>query len=61
MKKTMRRGSEAPEWQTILDSADMLRSMTESLSRRLPSPPQARAVFEYEACTIKSCAEMSSK
>jgi len=29
---------EAPEWQTILDSADMLRSMTESLLGRLPSP-----------------------
>ena len=45
-------GSEAPEWQTILDSADMLRSMTESLLGRLPSPPQARTVPEYEAGTI---------
>jgi len=45
-------GSEAPEWQTILDSADMLRSMTESLLGRLPSPPQARTVPEYEADTI---------
>lgn len=33
---------EAPEWQMILDSADMLRSMTESLLGRLPSlvPPE---------------------
>ena len=46
-------GSEAPEWQIILDSADMLRSMTESLLGRLPSaPPETRAVPEYEA--IKS-------
>ena len=39
-------GSEAtPEWQTMLDSADMLRSMTESLLRRLPGPPsQAKTV-----------------
>jgi hypothetical protein len=46
-------GSEAPEWQIILDSADMLRSMTESLLGRLPSPPQARTVPEYQAGTIK--------
>ena len=46
-------GSEAPEWQTILDSADMLRSMTESLLGRLPSPPQARTVPECEAGNIK--------
>jgi hypothetical protein len=45
-------GSETPEWQTILDSADMLRSMTESLLERLPGPPQA-TVPEYEAGTIK--------
>jgi hypothetical protein len=46
-------GSEAaPEWQIILDSADMLRSMTESLLERLPSPqPQAVAVPESEAGT----------
>jgi hypothetical protein len=44
-------GSEAPEWQIILDSADMLRSMTESLLGRLPSPPQARTVPESEAGT----------
>jgi hypothetical protein len=44
----------APEWQIILDSADMLRSMTESLLGRLPSPPpQATAVPESEAGTIK--------
>jgi hypothetical protein len=44
-------GSEAPEWQIILDSADMLRSMTESLLARLPSrPPEAGgAVPECEA------------
>jgi hypothetical protein len=30
---------ETPEWQIILDSADMLRSMTKSLLARLPSPP----------------------
>ena len=41
--------SEAPEWQIILDSADMLRTMTGSLLRRLPSPPQASAVPESEA------------
>jgi hypothetical protein len=41
-------GSEAPEWQIILDSADMVRSMTESLLGRLPSPPEA-AVPESEA------------
>jgi len=41
--------SEAPEWQIILDSADMLRSMTESLLGRLP-----RAVpVSVEAGTIK--------
>ena len=44
-------GSEAPEWQIILDSADMLRSMTESLLGRLPSPPHARTVPESEAGT----------
>ena len=42
-------GSEAPEWQIILDSADMLRTMTGSLLKRLPSPPQASAVPESEA------------
>jgi hypothetical protein len=38
--KTVEGGEEeeAPEWQTILDSADMLRSMTESLLGRLPRP-----------------------
>ena len=30
---------ETPEWQIILDSADMLRSMTKSLLARLPTPP----------------------
>jgi hypothetical protein len=30
---------EAPEWQTVLDSADMLRSMTESLLERLARTP----------------------
>jgi hypothetical protein len=30
---------EGAEWQVILDSADMLRSMTESLLGRLPTPP----------------------
>ena len=45
-------GSETPEWQTILDSADMLRSMTKSLLGRLPSLPQAKTVPEYEAGTI---------
>ena len=30
---------EVPEWQTVLDSADMLRTMTESLLARLPSTP----------------------
>jgi len=48
---------EVPEWQIILDSADMLRSMTESLLGRLPvpisPPPQAKAVPESaEAGTI---------
>ena len=32
---------EASEWQTVLDSADMLRSMTESLLERLPRTPPA--------------------
>lgn len=46
-------GSEAPEWQIILDSADMLRSMTESLLGRLPCPPQTctKAVPGSEAGT----------
>ena len=44
-------GSEAPEWQIILDSADMLRSMTESLLGRLPSSPPHEAVPESEAGT----------
>jgi hypothetical protein len=46
---------EVPEWQIILDSADMLRSMTGSLLGRLPisPPPQAKAVPESaEAGTI---------
>lgn len=38
---------EAPEWQIILDSADMLRSMTESLLGRLPEAA-TRAVPETE-------------
>ena len=43
-------GSEAaPEWQIILDSADMLRSMTESLLGRLP---QAKTVVP-DGTTIK--------
>lgn len=32
-------GGEVPEWQTVLDGADMLRSMTEALSARLPIVP----------------------
>jgi len=32
-------GEEVPEWQTVLDGADMLRSMTEALLARLPSVP----------------------
>ena len=40
---------EAPEWQIILDSADMLRSMTESLLARLPEA--TRVVPETEAGT----------
>jgi hypothetical protein len=43
-----------PEWQIILDSADMLRSMTESLLGRLPSPPPGRmGVPETEAGTLQ--------
>lgn len=32
-------GEEVPEWQIVLDGADMLRSMTEALVARLPSMP----------------------
>ncbi|KAI9467327.1 hypothetical protein BJY52DRAFT_1201632 [Lactarius psammicola] len=35
---------EAPEWQTVLDGADMLRSMTEALLARLPSVPMSGAL-----------------
>lgn len=35
---------ETPEWQIILDSADMLRSMTKSLLARLPTPPTTTEV-----------------
>ena len=35
---------EAPEWQTVLDGADMLRSMTEALLARLPSVPVSGAL-----------------
>ena len=35
---------EVPEWQIVLDSADMLRSMTEALLARLPSVPVSGAV-----------------
>ncbi len=46
--------SEVPEWQNILDRADMLRSMTESLRGRLPSPPAGRMVVpDSEAGTLQ--------
>jgi hypothetical protein len=35
---------EAPEWQIVLDGADMLRSMTEALLARLPSVPVSGSV-----------------
>jgi len=37
--KAQEDGEEAPEWQNVLDGADMLRSMTEALLARLPSVP----------------------
>ncbi|KAH9002447.1 hypothetical protein EDB86DRAFT_3125909 [Lactarius hatsudake] len=35
---------DAPEWQTVLDAADMLRSMTEALLARLPNVPVSGAL-----------------
>jgi hypothetical protein len=43
---------EVPEWQIILDSADMLRSMTKSLLGRLPNPP-TNEVPEPEAGSLR--------
>jgi hypothetical protein len=39
---------EVPEWQIILDSADTLRGMTESLLARLPRPPVPDALLRTD-------------